>query len=126
LLLLTAIVVGLYWLNRPAPDQVSGLTSQFTDYFDGMNTLLAGVTDADSAQAALPQLQEMDTRLDSLGELLQGLPEASRPVVTQIVESSLGKLQEERQRIAQIPVVGNLLESILGQIFDKLSALVQG
>jgi CHAD domain-containing protein len=91
-----------------------------------MGTALTDVTDVDSAQAALPKLEDMATQLDTLGKAFQSLPSTARPALAQTVATAVKKLESQRQRIEEIPGVGGILKSILDTIFEKLAAMVKG
>jgi hypothetical protein len=139
--ILAVAAVIYWWVNRPerevpgvqdakdkveeTVDQVSNLAIDFDDYFANMGTTFSGITDVDSAKAAVPKLEDMNTQLDSLGEMFGALPAASRPALAKTIESATSKLEEERQRIEGIPGVGDIVKSILDRIFEKLMALVK-
>ena len=139
LVVVLAAAAGTYWfVNRPAPDatgadktienavaQVGTVTNDFDDYFANMGTALTGVTDVDSAQAALPKLEGMATQLDTLGKALESLPAASRPALAETMATAVKQLESQRQRIEKIPGVGDMLKSILDRIFEKLAALLR-
>jgi hypothetical protein len=142
LILLAAAAYGLYWMmNRAAPqnevieevvtetieDPVDlSLKTDFSDYFTNMGSVLNGVTDVDSAKAALPKLEDMNGKLDSLTAIFSNLPAAVKAGMTPTLETSVSQLQKERDRVQEIPGVGDILKSIFSTIFEKLTALIRG
>jgi hypothetical protein len=100
------------------------LTSEFTSLFDKFGKTLAGVTDAASAQAAVPELQKMNDQIDPLKESLEKLPAAVRPAVNKAIETSTKVFQEQSEKVLALPGVGDVLKSVIDGIVKKLVALV--
>src|SRR6516162_2545671 len=64
------------------------LDKQVTDSIASLRITLAGITDAASAQAALPQLQEAATQIDKVGGLGAQLSAEQRKVLAGVVSPS--------------------------------------
>ena len=95
-------------------DQVSGLFTSATD-------TLSGITDADSATAALPALGELGTKVDSVSGMLDKLPEAARGPIASIVSGGMGSLQPIIDKVSALPGVGDIITPVIGPIMEKLS-----
>lgn len=133
-LIVILVVGGLVWwlMNRTTDEtqdaaaKVTEVSGDFRDLFTNMNVVLGDVTDTQSAQDALPKLQDMDTKLETLAKAFQGLPEASQPAVEKVVSDSMEDLESKKDEVLGIPGVGDILRTVLNAIFEKLSALVKG
>lgn len=97
-------------------DQVSGL-------FSGAADTLSGITDADSATAALPAIGELGTKVDSVTELFQKVPESARGPISDITQKGMGALEPIFNKTMQIPGVGDVIGGSLGPIMEKLQEL---
>ncbi len=97
-------------------DQVSGL-------FSGATDTLSGITDADSATAALPAIGELGTKVDSVTELFQKVPESARGPISDITQKGMGALEPIFNKTMQIPGVGDVIGGSLGPIMEKLQEL---
>jgi hypothetical protein len=83
-----------------------------------VTTSLGGITDVDSAKAAIPSLTEATGQLGSLGGLFAKLPEAARGPITKIVSDNMQGIQDMVTKVASIPGVGELIKPVV----EKLSA----
>ena len=95
---------------------------ELTSMFDGMSQTLSGITDLESAEAAIPALEEMSTNLDSLTDLADQLPEGAVSGISEMVSSSLGDIDAVMESLKSIPGVGDLIEPIIATIKEKLAA----
>ncbi len=142
LILLAAAIGIIYWLmNRPAGDEgvkdgvqsatekvvdsASELSGDFTKMFSNMDNLLQGVTNVETANAALPKLKEMESTVNSLAGSFEALPSAGKSTLSKVINDAMGGLRKERDRVEQIPGVGDILKSVLEQIFEKLTSLIR-
>jgi len=83
-----------------------------------VTTSLGGITDVDSAKAAIPSLTEATGQLGSLGGVFAKLPEAARGPITKIVSDNMQGIQDMVTKVASIPGVGELIKPVV----EKLSA----
>ncbi len=90
--------------------------------FDGATDTLGSVTDAASAEAALPQLTEMGAKLDDMGSVFEAIPEAARGPISSLVGDKMGGLQEAADTVTALPGVGDIIKPVLEGIMGKLSA----
>jgi hypothetical protein len=113
-------------LETPADPVVAAqdLATSYSEVFSALGTSLASITDAPSAQAALPGLEQASRNLDGLGPLVSGLPVAAQDQVKRSLETSKTNLQTQIDRVLAIPGVREILQPILDAIMSKLTALI--
>lgn len=97
-------------------DQLSGF---FTDATDSLN----GVTDADSATAAVPTLTSLGDKLGGISESVAGVSEDARGPLTDIVTEGTGGLSSIIEKLYAIPGVEGILKPVLGPIMEKLGGM---
>jgi hypothetical protein len=127
----------IYYVSRPAEQvvqqgvtAVQGLTvggldigKQVTDNITSLRTTLDGVTDAASAQAALPKLREVTTQIDKVDGLLGQLSPEQRKVLAGMVNPLMPTLNQLFDKVLSIPGVAELLKPTIDALRAKLVAL---
>src|SRR6516162_3528346 len=105
--LLAILAVLIYLFAKPAEQvvqpsvptipslMVGGLDigKQVTDSITNLRTTLAGITDASSAQAALPKLREVTGQIDKVDGLLGQLSPEQRKVLARIIHGGVDFLE---------------------------------
>ncbi len=99
------------------------LGERVTAFFDNAKKTLEGVTDAASAEAAKPKLQEMATNLDQISDLAGQLPADGKQALTGMVNSALPAIRELIDKVMAMPGVGDVLKTTLEPIKTKLEGL---
>ncbi len=102
------------------PEEV---TTQVTDLFGNATETLGGISDIDSAKAALPALGELGTSVDSVTDMIGKVPDAARGPISSIAEEGMGKLQPIIDKVMAIPGVGAVLQPVMEPIMEKLQEL---
>jgi hypothetical protein len=109
---------------------VQGLTvggldigKQVTDSFNTLRTTLAGITDASSAQAALPKLREVTAQIDKVDGLLGQLSPEQRRVLAGVVNPLMPSLNQLFDKVLAIPGVAELLKPTIDALRAKLALL---
>jgi hypothetical protein len=135
LAILAAVVI--YFLARPteqvaqqgapaAQSLVVGgvdIGKQVTDGVSSLNTALAGVTDAASAQAALPKLTDITTQINKVSDTLGQLSADQRKTLAGLVAPLLSTLNPLFDKVLAIPGVADVLKPTIDQLKTKLAAL---
>ena len=86
--------------------------------------LLGGITDLDSAKAALPQLGDMDSNLgDIIGKVAKLSPESKSSLVG-LAKSALPAFEGAIAKVNEIPGVGDTLKPTLDSIMAKVQGLL--
>ena len=102
---------------------VSGLTGDVTGMFNKASESLGGVTDVESATAALPGLEEIGGQVAGLPDLFDKVPEAARGPLQGVVGEGLGSLQPIIDKVMAIPGVGGVVGPILEPMLETLGGL---
>jgi hypothetical protein len=97
------------------------LGTDLTAFADNLKTTLAGVTDVDTAKAALPKLEEANLGLDKLIGLVDQLPATAKPALAALLKNQATAITEAVQRVVGIEGVGEVLKPILDQMAAKLA-----
>jgi hypothetical protein len=96
---------------------------EVTGVFENATAALNDVTDAASAEAALPRLNEIDANLDRLGGLAGQLPAEGKSALAALVNGALPELEALITRVTEIPGVGDVIGPVANGLLDKLRAL---
>src|SRR5215472_13133033 len=135
--LLAIVAVLIYLFAKPAEQvaqqgvtAVQGLTvggldigKQVTDSITNLRSTLTGITDAASAQAALPKLREVTTQIDKVDGLLAQLSPEQRKVLAGIVNTLMPPLNQLFDKVLAIPGVAELLKPTIDALRAKLALL---
>jgi hypothetical protein len=99
------------------------LSDRITTFFDDAKKTLEGVTDAKSAEAARPKLQELAANLDQISELAGQLPADGKQAFTGMVNKVVPTLRPLIDKVLAMPGVGEVLQATLEPIKTKLQAM---
>jgi hypothetical protein len=99
------------------------LGAQVTDSIGSLRTTLEGVTDVDSAQRALPRLQEISAEVDRLSDSSTLLTAEQRNSLAGLVRPSLTNLDNLSYKVLAIPGVDAVLKPTLDGLLTKIRAL---
>jgi hypothetical protein len=135
--LLAIAAVATYLFSRSADDMVVGglgtaqnltvkgvdVGGQITDNVRSLRTTLASITDAASAQSALPKLKEITAQLDNVAGLKGQLSATQRTTISGLVNPSMQPINELVQKVLAIPGVAEVLKPTLDTLTTKLSTL---
>jgi hypothetical protein len=135
--LLAIIAFAIYWYSRPAEQvgqqgttavqnlTVSGLDigKQVSDSISNLRTTLAGVTDAASAQASLPKLQEVTAQIDKVDGLIGQLSADQRKLLAGIVSPLIPTLNQLFDKVLAIPGAAEVLKPTIDALKAKLAVL---
>jgi len=95
----------------------------FTTAVDGLKETVGGITDAASAEAAVPQLNDFNGTLDTLGGLKDKLPEAGQTAFGGIVGTAMEQLKPMIEGAIETSGAGGILQPIADTMFEKLGGL---
>src|SRR5262245_35197991 len=110
----------------PIPSLTVGgldIAKQVTDSVTSLRTALGGITDAASARAALPKLQEVTAQIDKVDGLLGQLSPEQRKVLAGIVNPIMPSLNQLFDKVLAIPGVAELLKPTIEALRAKLAVL---
>jgi predicted negative regulator of RcsB-dependent stress response len=83
---------------------------------------LEGITDKASAEAALPDLKAVGTKLDGLSGKVEKLPQEAKASLASLLGDSLPELQDLVNKIEGMQGVGEVVKPTLDGIMTKLDA----
>lgn len=116
--------------TQPATPAAPSLTvggvdigKQVTDAMAGLETTLNGVTDAASAQAALPKLQTATDAFDKVGGVLGQLSAEQKTMLSGLVKPGLTSLNTLFDKVLAIPGVSDVLKPTIDALKAKLATL---
>ncbi|QDU31486.1 hypothetical protein ETAA8_66440 [Anatilimnocola aggregata] len=96
------------------------LGKNFQSAIDALKGTLDGVTNVESAQAALPKLEEANLKLDSVLVFVDQIPEAARPALAKLIKNSQAGITQSIEKVVAIEGVGAVLKPVLDQLVAKL------
>ena len=99
------------------------LSDRITTFFDDAKKTLEGVTDAKSAEAARPKLQELAANLDQISGLAGQLPADGKQAFTGMVNKVVPTLRPLIDKVLAMPGVGEVLQATLEPMKAKLQAM---
>ena len=112
----TAAVVS----DATADFDVDALGTDLTGMFDNAKGTLEGITDAGSATAALPQLNELSDQLGGLTDMVGKVPETARGPLSGIISSGLESVTPVIEKVRGIPGVGEVIDPVIEPAIEKL------
>ncbi len=97
----------------------TGLATQFQQLTDS----LTGISDAATAEAALPTLTELAARLEGIQQEAESLTKDSKVMLPDLIQEIMVKPAEQLKRVALIPGVSAAFRPILERLVKSISTL---
>jgi Bacterial protein of unknown function (DUF937) len=127
----------LYFLAKPAEQvaqqgttiaqnlMVGGVdvSKQVTDSIANLRSTLGGVTDAASAEAALPKLRNITAQIDQVDDLIGRMTPEQRKLLAAIVNPAMPTLNQLFDKVLAIPSVSEVLKPTIDLTKTKLAML---
>jgi hypothetical protein len=99
------------------------INKQVTDNLTSLRTTLGGITDAASAQAALPKLREVAAQIDKVDGLSRQLSAEQRKSLAGLVNPVMPTLNQLFDKVLAIPGVSDELKPAVDALKAKLAVL---
>jgi hypothetical protein len=99
------------------------LNQQVTDSIGSLRTTLNGITNAASAQAALPRLQQATAQLDKVSGVLGQLSTGQRTVLAGLINPVMPALNQLIDRVLAIPGVAEIIKPTVDTLKARLAVL---
>jgi hypothetical protein len=99
------------------------VSKQVTDSIANLRSTLGGVTDADSAQAALPKLRDVTTQIDQIDGLIGQMTPEQQKLLAGIVSPLMPTLNQLFDKVLAIPGVSEVLKPTIDLLKAKLALL---
>jgi Bacterial protein of unknown function (DUF937) len=96
---------------------------QLGDNLGNLRTSLAGITDVESARAALPKLQEATAAIDKVNGMVPQLSAEQRVSVSGLVTPAMAAINQLLEKVVAIPGVGDVLKPTVDNLKTKLADL---
>jgi Bacterial protein of unknown function (DUF937) len=96
---------------------------QVTDSITSLRTALGSITDAASAQAALPKLRDVTAQIDKVDGMIGQLSLEQRKLLTGLVNPVMPTLNQLFDKVLAIPGVADVLKPAIDALKVKLAAL---
>ena len=91
-------------------------------FFDTTRKSLQGITDGDSANAALAKLSELSGSLDGWSQLIDKLPSEAKSAVQAVISQGVTALKTVADKVMAIPGVSDVLRPKLDEMMNKLQS----
>jgi hypothetical protein len=89
--------------------------------FKSLDTTFTDIRDASSAERAMPALRELNTKIDSMNQLLSRLPEANRTMLRPALEDQVKIATEKANAANSIEGIGADFKSLIQEIVAKIT-----
>ena len=131
---LVAAALAWFFLGRGTPDvaDIAGdsmmvgdvnISEQFGSLTESLTGTLSGITDAATAESALPQLEEVSTQVDGLGGLIGQLGGDQKMAFGGIVATALEALRPLIDQALAAAGDGSPIKPIVEGLLEKLTAM---
>jgi hypothetical protein len=100
------------------------LGKQVSDSISSLRTTLGGITDAASAQAALPKLREVTGQIDKVSGMIGQLSAEQRKALGGVTSPLMPAVNQLFDKVLAIPGVAEVLKPAIDTLKGKLAALV--
>ncbi|MEE9319214.1 MAG: DUF937 domain-containing protein [Granulosicoccus sp.] len=102
---------------------IDAIKGQLDGVFGSTTDALSGITDADTATAAIPALEEATSKLGGVNDLFARLPDAAKGPVSSIVSGGMATLQPILDKVIALPGVGSVVEPVVKPLMDLLKGM---
>jgi hypothetical protein len=99
------------------------VSKQVTDSIANLRSTLGGVTDAASAEAALPKLRNITAQIDQVDDLIGRMTPEQRKLLAAIVNPAMPTLNQLFDKVLAIPGVSEVLKPTIDLLKAKLALL---
>ncbi|OAF06938.1 hypothetical protein AYJ54_18535 [Bradyrhizobium centrolobii] len=108
------------------PDLTIGgvnLATQVNSSVGTLRSVLPTITDAASAQAALPKLREATTQLNDVGNLATKLSPEGKSALAKLIAAATPTINQMCDKVLETPGVGDIAKPTIDELRGKLDAL---
>ena len=109
--------------SMPAGIDLSKISGGLEGAFSSAGNAVSGITDVQSAQAALPELEQASSAISGLGNTIARLPDAAKGPLAGIISGGLATLQPMLEKATAIPGVGDVIGPVVTPMMQKLEGM---
>jgi hypothetical protein len=102
---------------------VDGVNDKLKDIFTKAGDAFREISDATSAEAAKPKLEELSRQLDDAKKMMISLPEAGITSIRQMADSQIASLKEPAEKTLETPGLSAEAKSLINKLLEKLDEL---
>jgi hypothetical protein len=99
------------------------LTDQVNSSVAALRTTLGGITDATSAEAAVPKIREAKAQLDRVSALAEQLPPDGKRALARLIATALPAINGMCDKILTMPGVANVARPAIDELRVRLNSL---
>ena len=107
----------------PAGIDLGKISGGLEGVFGSAGDALSGITDLESAQSAIPSLEDAAGKLSGLNDVIVRLPDAAKGPIAAIVQNGMGTIQPLIDKVSAIPGVAAIIEPVIAPIVEMLNGL---
>jgi hypothetical protein len=107
-----------------AADAAAKFSTGVADVVGNVTQTLTGITDAASANAALPKLKDASSQLDTLKDLWSQVPDSAKPAIKAALSAAVPQLEQLVTKVAAVPGVGDIIQSPAKELLEKLKTFL--
>jgi hypothetical protein len=101
------------------------LADQVNSSIGALRNTLTGITDAASAQAALPKLREVSAQLDKVNALSGQLAPEGRRALSTLTATAIPAINSAIEKILAVPGVGDVARPAINELRARLDSLAR-
>src|SRR3954451_22134398 len=108
------------------PSLIAGgldIGKQATDLISSLRSILGSITDATTAQSALPRLQDVITQVEKLDALYPQLTPEQRTALAGLLKPEMATLNQVFDKVLALPGVAQVLKPTIDALRPKLALL---
>jgi hypothetical protein len=102
---------------------LGAMARQLGGVFGATTSTLATVTDADSAQAALPSLEEASASLTAVSDQFDAVPDTAKGALSSVIGGGMDRVSSAAESALAIDGVGDVLSPVLTPMMETLQGL---
>ena len=99
------------------------LAKQVNESVDSLKTALTGITDAASAEAALPKIRDAKTQLDNISTMSDRLPPEGKRSLARLVAAAMPTINGLCDKVLAMPGVGPVASPVINELRSRLNSL---
>lgn len=104
-------------------DGGSELLTQVKEFFSSAQETLKGITNKESAEAAVSKLGDLDGAIAKIGDMMGKLPESAQASIGPMIAAGTAQLKALIEKIEEIPGVRDVIQPKLAELMDKLKSM---
>ena len=99
------------------------MLTQVKEFFGSAQETLKGITNKESAEAAVSKLGDLDGAIAKISEMAGKLPESAQAAIGPMIAAGTAQLKALIEKVNAIPGVSDVIKPKLTELMDKLKGL---